>query len=124
MSYKKAKDILPAELVKLIQKYVDGEHIYIPRREENKKCRGSNTAIRRELDVRNSNIYNDYLSGMDMTILGGKYYLSSESIQRIVLNEKRKRTNFWNKPMCFYNTLAYFLLVNKIEVFLSNISQL
>ncbi|MGB3261851.1 CD3324 family protein [Paenisporosarcina sp.] len=94
MSYKKAKNLLPAELVKLIQKYVDGEHIYIPRREDNKKCWGSNTATRRELDLRNSNIYNDYLSGMEMTILGGKYYLSLKSIQRIVLNEKRKRTNF------------------------------
>lgn len=37
MSYKKAKSLLPAELVELIQKYVDGEYIYIPRREEKKR---------------------------------------------------------------------------------------
>ncbi|MFJ8067124.1 CD3324 family protein [Psychrobacillus sp. NPDC096426] len=93
MSYKKASNLLPAELVELIQEYVDGEYIYIPRREDNKKRWGSSTAIRRELDVRNSTIYNDYLSGTDMATLVERYYLSSKSIQRIVLKEKRKRTN-------------------------------
>lgn len=94
MSYKKANNLLPADLVELIQQYVDGEYIYIPRKEDNKKSWGSNTTTRRELDIRNSSIYYDYLSGMDMDTLGGKYYLSSKSIQRIVLKERRKRTNF------------------------------
>ncbi|SDN15392.1 hypothetical protein SAMN05518871_103449 [Psychrobacillus sp. OK028] len=91
MSYKKAKNLLPSELVELIQKYVDGEYIYIPRKEDNKKNWGSSTATRRELELRNSSIYFDYLSGIDIATLGVKYYLSSKSIQRIVLNEKRKR---------------------------------
>ncbi|MGE7913609.1 CD3324 family protein [Lysinibacillus xylanilyticus] len=91
MSYKKAKHILPAELLMLIQEYVDGEYIYIPRREEHKKTWGSNTVTRKELEVRNSNIYKDYLSGEDTATLGEKYYLSSKSIQRIVLKEKRRR---------------------------------
>jgi len=91
MSYKKAKHILPAELLELIQEYVDGEYIYIPRRAEHKKDWGSNTATRKELDVRDFNIYNDYLSGADTVTLGKKYYLSSKSIQRIVLKEKRRR---------------------------------
>ena len=94
MSYKKANNLLPAELVELIQKYVDGEYIYIPRREDNKKSWGSSTATRRVLAVRNAAIYNDYQTGMAMTTLAEKYYLSLKSIQRIVLQEKRKRTNF------------------------------
>lgn len=89
MSYKNAKNLLPAELVELIQNYVDGEYIYIPRREDNKKSWGSSTDTIRELNLRNCNIYNDYLTGMDMDTLGRKYYLSSKSIQRIVLKEKR-----------------------------------
>ncbi|WP_391201496.1 CD3324 family protein [Psychrobacillus sp. L4] len=93
MSYIKAKNLLPVELIKLIQKYVDGEYIYIPRKEDNKKSWGSSTAIRREIDLRNSDIYNDYQSGMDMDTLAGKYYLSLKSIQRIVLKEKRNRIN-------------------------------
>ncbi|QFF99263.1 hypothetical protein PB01_10715 [Psychrobacillus glaciei] len=93
MSYIKAKNLLPSELIELIQKYVDGEYIYIPRKEDNKKSWGSSTAIRREIDLRNSDIYNDYQSGMDMDNLAGKYYLSLKSIQRIVLKEKRNRIN-------------------------------
>jgi Mor family transcriptional regulator len=91
MSYKKAKHILPVELLELIQEYVDGEYIYIPRRTEHKKTWGSSTATRKELEVRNASIYNDYLSGVDTATLGEKYYLSSKSIQRIVLKEKRRR---------------------------------
>lgn len=90
MSYKKAKNLLPAELMELIQNYVEGETIYIPRRNDQKKQWGSNTAIKKELEVRNTAIYNDYLYGMDIAALAMKYYLSAKSIQRIVLTEKRK----------------------------------
>ncbi|WP_042476072.1 CD3324 family protein [Bacillus ndiopicus] len=90
MSYKKAKHVLPSELLALIQEYVDGEFIYIPRKKEHKKCWGSSTSTRQELSLRNTAIYKDYLSGMDMVTIGEKYFLSIKSIQRIVLTEKRK----------------------------------
>ncbi len=90
MSYQNAEKILPLELVGLIQKYVDGKYIYIPRKEENRKSWGENTSTRNELDLRNSNIYNDYLLGLDVSSLAEKYYLSVKSIQRIILNEKNK----------------------------------
>lgn len=90
MSYKKAVNILPAELVELIQTYVDGEYIYIPRKEENRREWGTVTSGRKQLDSRNSNIYKDYLLGIKVSILAEKYYLSSKSIQRIILQEKKK----------------------------------
>lgn len=90
MSYQKADNILPLELVELIQRYVDGEYIYIPRKAENKKCWGMNTSTKKELIIRNSNIYNDYILGMTVSSLAEKYYLSLKSIQRIILNEKNK----------------------------------
>ena len=43
MSYKKADELLPAELVRQIQQYVDGTSIYIPRREENRQHWGCAT---------------------------------------------------------------------------------
>lgn len=91
MSYQKAEHILPKDLVELIQDYIDGEYIYIPRKMENKKSWGEGTSIKTEMSLRNMNIYHDYLKGLDVTILSEKYYLSHKSIQRIVLNEKRKK---------------------------------
>ena len=38
MRYHRAQDIFPAELLLEIQKYVDGEYIYIPKLETNKKA--------------------------------------------------------------------------------------
>lgn len=90
MSYKKATSILPLELVELIQTYVDGEYIYIPRKEENRREWGTITSGRQQLDSRNSNIYRDYLLGIKASTLAEKYYLSPKSIQRIVLQEKKK----------------------------------
>lgn len=90
MSYKKATNILPMELVELIQSYVDGEYIYIPRKEENRKEWGSLSSARKQLDLRNSKIYRDYLLGIKVSTLAEKYYLSPKSIQRIILQEKRK----------------------------------
>ncbi len=37
MSYKKAEHILPLEIIELIQNYVDGECIYIPRKKNQRK---------------------------------------------------------------------------------------
>ncbi|MEW4282459.1 CD3324 family protein [Priestia koreensis] len=93
MSYKKAKDLLPTELVALIQQYVDGEYIYIPRREGTKRDWGTNTSTRGELNRRDAKIYTDYLSGVDLNTLSVTYYLSYKSIQRIVLKEKKKRNS-------------------------------
>ena len=35
MSYVNADDVLPKDLIEEIQKYVDGQLIYIPRKDEN-----------------------------------------------------------------------------------------
>ena len=32
MGYKKAEEILPAELIEILQEYVDGDIIYIPKK--------------------------------------------------------------------------------------------
>ena len=49
MSYVKAVDVLPDEILELIQNYVDGEYIYIPRKEDNKKSWVENTDYRKEI---------------------------------------------------------------------------
>lgn len=45
----KAKEILPIEIIELIQQYVDGESIYIPRESSYKQAWGTSTQIKQEL---------------------------------------------------------------------------
>lgn len=89
MSYQKADKVLPIELLLLIQQYVEGECIYIPRKADSKRIWGTNTNIRNELLDRNMQIYSDYLVGLSVNCLAQKHCLSSKSIQRILLQEKR-----------------------------------
>ena len=84
MGYKKAAQVLPKDLLAKVQKYVDGEFLYIPRAADNKKCWGATTTTRREIKERNRQIYADYISGIKMEALAEKYYLSLKSIQRII----------------------------------------
>ena len=91
MGYRKAETILPPEVVALIQQYVDGEYIYIPRREGKRKSWGETTGCRKETSERNRRLYRDYRAGMRMKELAEKYFLSIKSIQRIVTEERKRR---------------------------------
>ncbi|CUQ31988.1 histidine kinase [Clostridium baratii] len=89
MSYKKAQDVLPEEILKIIQEYIDGEYIYIPRKNENHKSWGEKSGIRDSLKIRNTEIYKKYLNGNSVDELSKEYYLSEKSIRRIIGQEKR-----------------------------------
>jgi len=88
MSYIKARHILPVELLEKVQEYVNGESIYIPKAADNKHAWGDNTSIRKELMIRNKQIYADYLEGQNTDSLSQKYFLSLKSIQRIIRQQK------------------------------------
>lgn len=88
MSYRNAEQILPIEIIELIQNFVDGECIYIPRKDHARKEWGQGTQIREELRKRNMKIYVDYQEGISVLELSKKYYLSDKSIQRIIREMK------------------------------------
>lgn len=88
MCYIAAKEVLPIEILELIQNYVEGEYIYIPKREENKKLWGSTTTTKKEIKLRDARIYSEYKSGICRKDLAAKYFLSKKSIDRIILKEK------------------------------------
>lgn len=88
MSYRKAEEILPTEIIELIQRYVDGENIYIPRKENQRKEWGNKTFIRQELEDRNNQIFNDFQNGSKVQELSIRYFLSKKSIQRILREKK------------------------------------
>ena len=84
VSYIKAEEILPEELIRQIQEYVDGVYIYIPRKPGTRHTWGQKTEYRTELKIRNDRIRNDYASGESVTALSRKYHLSEKSIRRIL----------------------------------------
>jgi len=84
MRYKNAKDILPKDVLALIQKYTDGEYIYIPKKAENRKHWGDNTNSKTETQKRNNEIYTKYKTGCKTSELACEYFLSEKSIQRII----------------------------------------
>ena len=90
MRYQKANEILPENLVELIQKYIDGGYVYIPRKQENRKNWGESSRAQEELRRRNKEIFTKYRQGMGVKSLAEQYFLSEKSIQRIVLQERKK----------------------------------
>ena len=84
MSYIKAEEILPEELIRQIQEYVDGVYIYIPRKPGARHPWGQKTPYRAELKMRNDRIRSDYRAGDGIAALSQKYHLSEKSIRRIL----------------------------------------
>ena len=84
MSYIKAEEILPEELIRQIQEYVDGVYIYIPRKPGTRHPWGQETDYKAELKIRNDRIRKDYSAGEGIAALSKKYHLSEKSIRRIL----------------------------------------
>lgn len=84
MKYEKAQNILPEEVIKIIQNYIDGTYLYIPRKSENKKSWGENSGVLKNLEARNEEIFNRYSSGVSIKELANLYFLSESSIKRII----------------------------------------
>ncbi len=88
MSYVRAEDILPKELIEAIQKYVNGQAIYIPTME--KKLWGSMTDTKQFLSDRNEQIFHKHEQGVTTMELAMEYALSEKSVQRIIRNIRKQ----------------------------------
>lgn len=87
MSYLRAEDILPKELIETIQQYVNGKSIYIPSKE--KQDWGTKTDTKQFLQQRNAKIFTRYQNGVTIPELEVEFSLSGKSIQRIIRNMKK-----------------------------------
>ncbi len=90
MSYVKADCILPRELLEQLQEYAGGLYLYIPKKLDHYKEWGTNTNYKNEIKKRDAEIYDRFRQGCSTSQLASEYYLSVKSIQRILLQEKRK----------------------------------
>lgn len=87
MSYKSAEKVLPKDLMEEIQKYIQGEYIYIPSTPGAKKRWGVKSGIREELMRRNSEIRRRYSEGADLDELAERFFLSVYTIKKIIYSK-------------------------------------
>ncbi|HYF74940.1 MAG TPA: CD3324 family protein [Candidatus Nitrosocosmicus sp.] len=88
MRYVKAETILPDSLVREIQKYIQGEYLYIPAEPDKRKKWGENSGNREYIRSRNEDIRSKYKSGYAIGHLAEEFFLSVESIKKIVYSNK------------------------------------
>lgn len=91
MKYKNAKGVLPKELIKEVQQYIQGEYLYIPKAEGSRKKWGDNSGYRRELSQRNDLIRQEFQRGSSIEELAEAYYLSINTIKKIVYGKKKSK---------------------------------
>lgn len=87
MKYENAKDILPEELLEKVQKYAAGKLLYVPLDKE-KRNWGEASGYREKLQKRNRMICNKYTNGTTISELADEYFLSLDSIKKIIYSKK------------------------------------
>ena len=89
LKYINANKVLPEKLIVEIQKYVQGETLYIPKQETERLKWGTSSGARQMLDRRNEFIKNSFINGNSIEQLAEEYYLSTETIRKIVYSHKK-----------------------------------
>ena len=84
MGYKKAANVLPQHLLQAIQEYVDGEYLYIPRKQENKKHWGDAAPSHACRAARNREIAARRRAGWSVEQLAERYFLSQKAVYKIL----------------------------------------
>lgn len=90
MSYTKAADVLPQELIDMIQSYVDGEYLYIPRKEGKRREWGAATDGKEKTRTRNEEICRRHGAGQSTNQIALDFCLSQKSVQKIVAKGRRE----------------------------------
>ena len=94
MKYENANNVLPPELIRQIQKYAAGKLLYIPQKDD-QAVWGSLSGAREKLRKRNQCIYNEYKNGKGVGELSEEYFLSVDSIRKIVYGADKNRITFF-----------------------------
>ncbi|TVY02013.1 CD3324 family protein [Cohnella terricola] len=90
MIYKNGRDVLPPRLLQELQKYVNGELVYIPKLDERRARWGEVNGTRQLLAERNKEICQLHSGGASIAELELLYHLSGESIRKIIIKSRRQ----------------------------------
>ena len=89
MAYLNAKNVLPTALVREIQKYIDGDTIYIPSSDESERTSwGQRNGSRQRYNERNAQIVEMHESAVPVEEIAEAFYLTCDSVRKII----RKQT--------------------------------
>ncbi|MDE6604279.1 MAG: hypothetical protein K2N39_03645 [Lachnospiraceae bacterium] len=83
MKYVNAAEILPDRLLKELQRYTDGEVLYIPK-VSGRKGWGTANGSRLFYQERNEEIKRLYKAGYSIDILVERYHLADSTIKKII----------------------------------------
>ncbi len=89
MRYVNADTILPENLIKEIQKYIQGEYIYISSQGLKRKKWGEKSGSRKYIQSRNEDIRNKHKEGTTISDLADEFFLSIHSIKKIVYTKNK-----------------------------------
>jgi Mor family transcriptional regulator len=82
--YRNAAEILPAQVLALVQRYAAGEQLYIPLPDQQRTPWGARSGTRAALAERNAEIRQRRLAGASLEELAQAYHLSTEAIRKIL----------------------------------------
>lgn len=82
--YKNARGVLPDALIEEIQKYVDGESIYIPAKTEEKAEWGHRNGTKARYATRNAEIRSLFERNVSVSEISDRYFLSSDTVRKII----------------------------------------
>jgi Response regulator containing a CheY-like receiver domain and an HTH DNA-binding domain len=80
-------DVLPEELLKEIQKYVNGVMIYVPKPDGERQGWGMKSGSREYIFQRNEEIRRLFTQGATVDQLTEQFFLSRDTIKRIVYSK-------------------------------------
>lgn len=90
--YRNASEILPANVLALVQRYAAGEQLYIPLPDQQRTPWGARSGTRAALAERNAEIRERRLAGASLDELAQAYHLSTEAIRKILRTKDRPAT--------------------------------
>jgi len=88
LKYENAKNILPEELLTVLQYYAAGTCLYIPYLQPHIKQKYELSSQKQFLLQRNAQIVADYQRGISVKQLAMHYYLSKQAIYKIIKSSK------------------------------------
>lgn len=88
MKYVNATNVLPEELVMELQKYIQGETLYIPKEKKAHRKWGANSGARERIEKRNERMKEAFVDGASIEELASCFFLSQETVKKIVYKKK------------------------------------